>query len=712
MKYPRPWPGGMTRHFSPRHLSSGAPAPLGMAPNRGFGNRRRQGVVLLALGVLGTGAVVAQAQEGPVVLGPQERPPVLSLDPFHGSLGMDSIYSNNSSTSGGQKTTATDTLLQQKLTLATGGSIVSKNLFEWHSSGTVGVTEEWYRSGPDHQNTLGQLYLFDVDGTILKNTDYPVNIFARRNQNFEDRSFAPLLENTITTYGGMANYRGANMPSTLRIYQTETVQKELGGAPQYQITEQHLDLHTQFSPMDRHFLTLGYQYATVSESTPGRFNDNYNTQSAQATHSWSLDGDGRYTLTQSVNYNQQTGQYANDHLQLDEYLKMRHTDTFETYLEYNLDKQSYTNSSTDTNRINGGFSHRLFESLTTSGAASYTNLDRVLSGEGGGDSSTQTYFDNLGLNYNKKVPLGQLSANFSYSYTKTDNGAVGATQQVFGDPAVFVDPLPIVLTRPYIDSNTIAVFNANRTRRYTAGTDYQVKQVGNTIQIQRQVGGNINQDQVVSLDYDVDPIPGYTFATNAFGTGVRYDFQEGLLNGLGLYVQYYQQDQTIASAGPINILPDNIHDTLLGVEYRFWKLTLRVEEEFHDSTVTPYDATRLSAQYLERLGDRTNLSFSAYQTMIHYPVNGADPGGQTNFTSLEGRIDYQIDRNLQFQFASRWRNDEDSRFGHTMGFEEEPQLHWRFRQMTLYILARYSYLNTTGEITQDLLVQTGVTREF
>ncbi|MEI8196425.1 MAG: hypothetical protein WCI73_10990, partial [Phycisphaerae bacterium] len=226
--------------------------------------------------------------------------------------------------------------------------------------------------------------------------------------------------------------------------------------------------------------------------------------------------------------------------------------------------------------------------------------------------------------------------------------------------------------------------------------------------IERQVGGNINAGDPVLLDYNLDPLPGYTFATNSFGTGVNYNFTEGTLNGLNLFLQYTQQDQSVKSSGPLTILPDNVRDTLGGAEYHFWKLTLHAEEEFHNSTLNPFDATRFFVQYSDRLGDRTTVNISANHTMTHYTADG----GQTTYTNLDGRVEYQITRNLRLLVLARWRNDDDSRFGHTMGFEEQPELRWTYRQTSAYLLVRHSYLTTSGESSEDLLVQAGITRNF
>lgn len=670
--------------------------------------------ILLAAAVLGTLAAAARADEGPVVLGKHERAPVLTLDPFHGSLGLNGYYAYDSLKGSGTPTTSTDTLIQEQLNLSTGGGIVSKNLVDWHASVTGGLTQEWFESPGQSSTNNGVLEAYDLSASILKTTEFPVSLFAQQAQQNIDRSFAGMLQNTVSTYGALFAYRSPKLPTTLRIYHIETTQADLGGAIQYSDKENNLDFSTQYEPADRQNLTLNYHYSTVEQDNPGTLTNAYDTQNLDATHTWGLDANGRFLLTSTFNYDEQTGESAYTHTRLDERLRYRYSENFETFIDYALDQQQYVASTSLLNRFTGGFTHRLFESLTTTGIAGASQTDRSFSGTSASTSTTDDVFATLAFNYIKKVPLGDLGANLSLGYDQTNNGAIGSTQQVIGDVQTFPPGLqPIILARPGVNPSTVKVFNAAGNHQYLANTDYTVHEVGNTVQIDQVPGGALTPGQTVKLNYDIDPLPGYTATTTNFSTGLRYDIREGWLNGFGVYLQYSQQDQTISSTSPGSIVPDNVRDTLVGAEYHIWKLTLRAEQENRESTLAPSDSTRFAVTYLDRLGARTTVAINAYETFVTYPSTGpTDSGGDTTFTSIDARLDYQISRELRALFTVRWQNNEDSRFGNTMGFEDQGELRWNVRQTEFYVLARHTYLTSTGSDNTSFLFQFGITRQF
>ncbi|MEP6838430.1 MAG: FAD-dependent oxidoreductase [Bradyrhizobium sp.] len=197
---------------------------------------------------------------------------------------------------------------------------------------------------------------------------------------------------------------------------------------------------------------------------------------------------------------------------------------------------------------------------------------------------------------------------------------MGAPQQILGDIKTFDDPQPIILTRPGLDPNSIAVFDASGTRQLTPGIDYVVRRVGQTIQIDRQIGAAINSGDSVRLNYIIDPLPGYTSTATAVGAGVNYLFDDGWFKGLNVFAHYSQVDQTISPESS-GVTPDSVKDLLYGAEYRIWKLTLRAESETRQSTLSPYDAQRFSARYDDRLGDHTTLSLGAAQNYMQYPMD-------------------------------------------------------------------------------------------
>ena len=664
---------------------------------------------LLTAAILTSLAPAAHADEGPIVLGRRERPPMLTIDPWSGSVSLLTIMEYDRVKSNGTTTSSSSAIAQETLSLATGGGIVSKNFFDWKGSATVGLEENWNAHDSTATSGLGLVYAYNLNASFLNATQFPGEAYARRTESYTAASFQPLLKNTITEYGGTLNYNSTVVPTSVALYHTETQQQQLNGDPTFKLSEDHVNFQTAYDPSDRHHLDLNYEYVAIGQDNPGSILSNYETQNLAATHFWQIDSGGRYTLAENFNYNSQTGQFPFQHMRLGEQLRMRQSDTFDSAIDYSFDQQEFPNSLARTNEIGAHFSHRLFDSFTTTGQTSASYTTRSFSSVGSEPASTSdttSYYANLAFNYSKKVPYGLFGANLSIGYNQTNNGAVGTTQDVNNDLETFRDPQPIVLTRPSINPSTIAVFTANGARQYVLNTDYTVSQVGNTIHIERvPFTSNIAPNETVLLNYVVDPLPAYTLSSTQLSTGARYDFTEGLLKGLGMYIQYTQQNQASTSS---LIIADDAIDTVFGADYRIWKLALHAEHEDRESTLNAFNSTRFLIRYNDQLSARSNIALIAAQSFNEYPATNST----TNLTTFDARLDYQISRELRAIFSARWRNTMDSVNGNSMGIDDQGELRWTVRQTDIYFLIRHTTTLTPGTDSMGITAQFGITRNF
>jgi hypothetical protein len=668
--------------------------------------RRTPTLLLLAGTVLLGLAPAARADEGPIVIAHREEHPWLSLDPISGSFNLTGTYERDQAHSSGGSTTVYDALLTQELTLGTGGMVVSPNLFQWSASGTAAGQEDWNGGdGIPGGFAYGFFDAYDVNATLLGGTDFPLTGFTSRNQNYVNRAFAGMLRNDIISYGGSVRYRSPTIPTSFSYNNTETVQTDLFGKRQYSINQETLNFGTAFSPADRQHLTFAYSYGTTRQNNPGVLTNGNQMQTASLFHDWAIDPLAHYTLSQSLSYTQQQGAYSNDRLRVDERLRLQLADTLDGSLAYALERQSYTSSVVTQHLVTGNLTHRLYDSLTTTARAGFSLNDSSFSP--GGSSSVKGYFAGIATAYTKKMLQGRLGLNLSFGWSESQSDATGAIQQVIGDNETFRDPQPIILTRAGVNASTLAVFDALGARRYVEGVDYTVQTVGNTVQIDRIVGGNIGAGDTVRLNYDLNPLPGYTSDSVSFGAGASHVFDEGWFKGLNLFIRYYQVDQSIAPASS-SVRPDSVQDLTFGAEYHIWKLSLRAEDDMHHSTLAPYNALRLSASYLDNLDERTSVSLTATESYI---TVSTDHSHTSSFT-IDGRLQYRIARDLSASIMARWRDDSYSNAPGVTGLETQADLRWKVRQTELYLLTRYTNLNSPEADTSSLIFQLGLTRSF
>jgi hypothetical protein len=661
---------------------------------------------LLALTALLGLARAGRADEGPIVITRRTERPWLTLDPISGSFGVAGIYEHDQAHSTGGSATATDFLVTEELTLATGGTIVSPNLFQWSASGTAAGQEEWTSGNVgSSSSTFGFFDAYDVSGNLLSASDFPMSAYTTRSENYVNRAFAGLLRNQITAYGGSIRYRSPSLPTSLTYTNTETVQTDLSGKEQFTIEQENLAFNTSFQPWERNYVSLAYSYGTTKQNNPGTLSNGSQFQTVSLSHDWNIDPLSYYTLSQSLSYSDQHGTFSESRLRLDEKLRLHFLDNLDGTLAYTMERQGYTTSTLTQHLVTGSLTHKLYESLTTTARAGFSQTDN--SYDLGGSSKVQGYFASLGTAYTKKMLEGHLGANLSIGWNQSQSSATGQIQQVIGNVQTFTDPQPIILTRAGIDAPSIAVFDAAGTRRYVPGVDYTVQTVGNTVQITRLVGGNIGAGDTVRLNYDINPLPAYTSDSLTFGAGASHTFDEGWLKGLNLFIRYYQVDQSISPASS-GVFPNSIQDLTFGGEYRIWKLSLRIEDEHHHSTLAPYEALRIIGTYLDNWDERTTVSITVTESYITVPTDHS----RTNSFTVDGRVAYQIARNLNASLLVRWRDDSYSRLPGITGLETQAELRWKLRQTELFLMARYTNLDTAEADTSSVIVQFGLTRNF
>jgi len=689
----------------------------------------RRSSMLLALAITSLWPALARADDD-LVIGRRARPDFLTLDRFGGSVGLIGLYSQQNVTQRGSSASATNTLMTESLSLNSAGHVFSNNFLSWYGTGTLSLEEQESTGGGQNQKQTGIFDAYDFRTNILKNTQFPVTAYAQRSENFVDRTFASMLRSTTSAYGATARYDSPALPTSLSINHTEITQTDLGGASQYSGATDQVAAQTAFQPFERHQISLDCSYSSTTQNNPGALPDSslngaqtnssmlaneFTTQTAAAAHTWAIDPDSRFVLSEGISYSNETGVFPATSLHLNEGLRMHWTEDLTSALDYSLQKLDNYNSSLTSQSLTASLTHHLFSSLTTNVQTGATFSDNTFtsvgsSGISNGNGSTSTadsYFGNIGTAYTKKMYMGTFGANLGVGLSQSNNSSISQTQQVLNDAHVFTDPQPIILTRTGIDPATIAVFDATGTRLLVKGLDYNVRAVGNTVQVSRIVGGTLDAGDTVRLNYKITPQSAYTSDNTNFNAGMNYTVDEGLFKGLRPYIRYQQVDQTITPESS-GLQPDNIRDTTLGADYNIWKLTFNAQDEDRKSTLAPYDALRLSVRYNDTLGDRTTLSLDASQSFITY----ASDGSSDSLTTASGQLAYQITRDVTSRVLVRWRDENDSIQGPSMGWEEQARIQWKIRQTDIYVMIRHTSMEAGGGSNSSLFLQFGLTRNF
>jgi len=656
----------------------------------------------LAITVVGSAATgLADDQGGPIVVGNNESAPPFHLDMPNAVFNFDYLYEHDTNQQQGITAGTTDNRFQETVNLLTHAYVLSPNLADINLGGTVGLQQESFDGPGGKQYTTGLLDGWDVSSTFLRDEGAPLTLYTRRTEQFITPDFSPSLDSTDTSFGGALDVRSDSVPTQLQAYQENDQQTQFGGVTNYQLTEDVVHWHTDVIDLKNQTLAWDYTYQNTSEQEADSPAIRYENHNASLNDAIYFGTQNASSLSSSASVSDQIGNLAYSQIRLDENLRVQHSSDFQTHYDYTLDQSNISGINQLDNELDVGFVHHLFQSLTTTG-----DVGGSLLNETGGYEVEQIY-GKLDFNYRKTVPYGLLMSNLDFGWQWLYSPEGTAETPIINQAETFNNTQPIVLTQPNIDPASIVVLSSSGVP-YLRGTDFNVTSIGNLVQIQRIVSGLIPADGSVLLDYDLLPQPANTTNTGNFGIGSRYEIEKGPFKGLAPYVRYGVQSQTIDTEEPTQIIPDSYTDVVAGMDYRIWKFTFNAEQQWHDSTLVPFNASRASARFDERLDRATTASISGnYAYMDYYGEQD-----YVNDASVSAVLDHRIGDAWSISARAIWLNDRDELFGNTEGLEEQLELRWRHNETDVYGRIRNATLRTSNVESTFQVFEIGVARRF
>jgi hypothetical protein len=669
----------------PRHLSGTTLAAMALA----------------VAAVFSSAAVAADDQGGPVIVGnPNQSAPVFNMDLPKATLNLDYANEHDTSRQDGVTTGTTNNQSTEDLDVETKAYILSPKFFDMSLGGTFGLEQTSFDDAGQNRYTAGLLDGWDVSGTLLRDQGAPLTLYSRQSEEFITPDFSPSLNSTDRATGANLAIRSETAPTQFQIYQQEDTQSEIGGETNYSSNEDVFHWHTEVINLPHQTLTWDYSYHnTLSQESesPSIRDENH---SASLNHALYFGTQQQSSLSSSLSADVQTGELAYDDLRLDEALRLWHSKDFQTHFEYSLDRSEMSGVTQTSNSLDAGLVHQLFGSLTTTADVGGSLLNAS-------GTQVEQLFGTLDFGYRKTVPDGLLLFNLNGGWQWQYAPRGTATTSVINQAETFTDTQPIILTQPNIDPNSIVVVSPAGVP-YLKGSDFTVNTVGSLIQIQRVIGGLIPPDGGVMLDYKVLAQPASTINTGTYGIGGRYDIDKGFLTGLSPYARYSVQDQSIDTEVPSAFIPDSFNDIVAGSDYRIWLITFNAEEQWHDSTLIPYDATRFSVRYSQALGRDTTAGINASYSMINY----YDERDRVNDASIGASIRRNLNSEWSIEARAQWMNDRDELFGDTDGLEEQLELRWKHNQTEIFGRVRNATISNRDVDSTFQVFEVGLSRSF
>lgn len=150
---------------------------------------------------------------------------------------------------------------------------------------------------------------FNLNARILKLSDTPLNIFARRNQSILDQQFGGSIDSVTTEYGARLTFRSDLMPHDIGYLHRDTQQNDRLGASDFRIKQDSISLRGQYLGEAYGNLTWDYTFDDVKESGPVRRLSNFQRHDAFLEHRLQLGRDRKKELRSSFRYRNDSGAF-------------------------------------------------------------------------------------------------------------------------------------------------------------------------------------------------------------------------------------------------------------------------------------------------------------------------------------------------------------------------------------------------------------------
>lgn len=664
----------------------------------------------------------------PVVIGEEQELEWFKLTDVRATADFSVRYRENSIKREGERRSGRELELRESIELMTRGFMGHPNLFEFELMGRftptqrrtnldslsrIGLTQTRGSQGGLATDAVGQstwefeyITEYDFVGRILQESDLPITIFSRRTDTTMSRPFGETFDTTTMQHGARAAWRHETMPGSIQYFYRDSDTRSRSGTFDTRVEQHTVQLQNRFQISSNQELTVDYTFDDVKQTSPSatQATRSFQRHDALLTHNLDFGEDEQHSLRSQLHFYDESGSFDIRRLRLFERLRLRHSDRFETRYDYTFDWVQRPGVDQIQNRGQAGFQHRLFDSLVTTANVGGSHL--TLSNP---DFASTEIFGDIDLQYTKEVPYGRLNAGASFRYNHRQDTDRSGPVQIVNEPHTFSAAGFILIQRRLVDVGSITITDATGTITYSAGLDYTVIDFRDSVEIRRVVGGNIADGQSVLVTYRFGDEPGQTTDTFNMRFTLRYDFDEGPLRGLGVYGRYFQQDQW-RSGDPEDwfLPPADIREIVYGADYRIGDITALVERTHRDSTISPFDSTRIEARYSRPLGRGSSVLLAA----TWLDIDRYEDDIRTEILTLSGRWNQQLTDRLHMGVEVLWRDERDSARFNLQGFEQRLDLSWRHRQTTVYGSVRNAWLDSDASKSHFLDVFIGLRRQF
>lgn len=641
---------------------------------------------------------------GPEVTVRDQKRPLVEQQKIRGELETVVEHQVDEQKMGDSTRKSKSDVFEERVRLKTSGDVYHPDFLNYNVMVGSGLTQQHVDSDEVSGWSTGRLDEYNVSAEVLRNKLYSATANASKSEDLISRRFLGPLEADNQSESATVSLRPESWPMLFQYSRSDTRQDGFN------------DLMPDFfARADERFrYSLSHDFSKLThlhfdfdhtQSHQESFGANFDTNADTYTlaHDSTFGSDEQHRLDSLVNYINQGGAFEFQDLRAQERLKLQHTPSlFTRYdVQYNeLQRQTLTSQQI---RGQGGVEHKLFESLVTSldGFASHTGL-------GEEQGTIAQYGGILGLNYHKTNPFGVLLGSYNATFTRTDQEDGLGKGIAIGEAHTANGIIPTELDRANIDVTTIRVRTTSG-RYFQQGDDYVVSERNGRIFLYTFVVGgvlppNFTEGQEFFVDYEFFIEPQRQQDTFRQSAMIRERFPFGFSAFYGYRMQ--QQDITSSAA---KLTPDEYTMNTVGADYTYQGLFLLAEYSVEDSTLIPMTSKKLQGRYRWPIGPATSVGIGLLNQWLDF---GAPDARQVTLFDGTADIFSRLTEDYSVSGSVDYRNEDDSRFGPTRGFQFKTELAYEHRQFRATVGAELDLLERRGDEINSVFLYVRAIRRF
>ncbi len=470
---------------------------------------------------------------------------------------------------------------------------------------------------------------------------------ANLDESYTKRENLTDIRTTNKYFGGSIIYSNKYIPLSINVYRRKLLQTEIQADRVLQMDQIHFEGRAEQSFTGYDKQRLAYTHKIYSNLNENNYYTANTMDELNFNSNISLGEKKIFTFNTTVSNIFQRGNYNYNRFQAMEDLVIKLPANFNFTTNYNYYNLNQSFAKLTQNTSLNSLSHKLFKSLDSRFYFEYSSLNHSVYDE----YNSKTGFD---LNYNKKIPWGQLQLSYGYFRYHQKYTSDSVNLNIVNEEYILSDSKIVLLRRPYISIQTVVVKDVTGTIIYQPGLDYILIERVRYIEIRRIPSGLIPNDGAVFIDYRVKQPSSYMYDADNHIFAANVSLLKGKFDiYYRLSLQNYNNLENTDYI-TLNYFTQNI----TGFRVSFNLLSGGVEYENYKSSILPYNMIRYYINLQKSFGNKLTVTLNG--NMQNYTMLNEPEARLQRYTDVAGKVEYIIVRQTKLNLDVTYRKQSGS----------------------------------------------------